>query len=510
MGTVLKLRNKINQLPLKFKLASYFWFFVVVMLVLLWIFQIVFLDSFYKSIKTNQLKDSAQRVSTYITEKNTDGIYTELYNQSDMTVYFYYVETMQVDRIYYSPVSGMIEYQVKQNYFTPPETFENYYAMAKENGGIVTNVVKENEFKVGFTEKDKNDNGFFNGKPPVERENKSEVLVCAEVLNLEVNGEAGEILFIVTSAITPVNSTVETLRKQLVIITIALLAFAVALAIYVSARIAKPIIQINKTAKELAKQNYNITFDGGGYREISELATTLNFASVELSKVDELRTELIANISHDLRTPLTMITGYAEVMKDLPGENTPENVQIIIDEAKYLSTLVTDLLDLSKLQAGVINVEKTKFCLTETIRSIFTRYAKLKEQDGYTIEFEYESDIFVQGDEIKISQVIYNLINNAINYAGEDQTVIVRQKVTDNVVRIEIEDHGKGIEKEKLEYIWDRYYKVDKTHKSAVIGTGLGLSIVKNVLNLHGAKYGVVSQVGKGSIFWFELEIDAD
>lgn len=146
--------------------------------------------------------------------------------------------------------------------------------------------------------------------------------------------------------------------------------------------------------------------------------------------------------------------------------------------------------------------------LTQSIQSVFERYNKLKEQDGYTIEFDREAQ--VEADEYKIFQVIYNLINNAINYTGKNKTVWVRQKVIGEKVRIEVTDSGEGIAPEALPYVWERYYKVDKTHKRAVMGTGLGLSIVKNILELHNADYGVESEVGQGSTFWFELEIQKE
>ena len=232
----------------------------------------------------------------------------------------------------------------------------------------------------------------------------------------------------------------------------------------------------------------------------------MNFAAKELSKADELRNELIANVSHDLRTPLTMIVGYSEVMRDIPGENSPENVQVIIDEATRLSSLVNDLLDISRLQSGTSKITRGEYNITDSIHRIISRFDKLKENEGYIITFDADEDVYINADENRLSQVIYNLITNAINYTSRDKRVNVRQKVSGDTVRIEITDNGEGIAKEDLPYIWDRYYRVDKTHKRAQMGTGLGLSIVKTVLESHGAVYGVDSTIGVGSTFWFELE----
>ena len=149
----------------------------------------------------------------------------------------------------------------------------------------------------------------------------------------------------------------------------------------------------------------------------------------------------------------------------------------------------------------------SEFNLTDRIQEVLERYNKLKEQDGYRIDFEYQEEVYVCADEFKIFQVIYNLINNAVNYTGSDKRVLVRQLVKEQIVRIEVIDSGEGISEENLPYVWDRYYKVDKTHKRAVMGTGLGLSIVKNILELHHAHYGVESIPSAGSKFWFELTV---
>jgi signal transduction histidine kinase len=264
---------------------------------------------------------------------------------------------------------------------------------------------------------------------------------------------------------------------------------------------------MNEAARHLARREYDVEFSGDGYREARQLAQTLTYASEELSKVDRLQRELIANISHDLRTPLTMITGYSEVMRDIPGENTPENVQVIIDEATHLSALVTDLLDLSRIQAGVRQLEPENFDLTETVQQTLARYDKLTRHEGYEIVFSADETVMVRADRGMILQVLYNLINNAINYCGEDRTVLVTQQQVGASVRISVTDHGDGIAPDRLEQIWDRYYKVDRVHRRAMVGTGLGLSIVKGILEQHGSMYGVESKQGEGSTFWFELPI---
>jgi signal transduction histidine kinase len=253
---------------------------------------------------------------------------------------------------------------------------------------------------------------------------------------------------------------------------------------------------MSRSAKRLAKGDYGAHFEGGGYREAEELADALNYAAEELQKNDSLQKELVANISHDLRTPLTMIKGYSEVMRDIPEENTPENVQIIIDEAERLTELVNDMLDLSKIRAGTRKPELEMFDLTESVRAVLGRYEKFTESQSFVVLFEGGENVSVMADRTMILQVVYNLVNNALNYTGEDKTVRITQSVKNGKVRISVTDSGEGIAKEDIPYIWDRYYKVDKVHKRAVVGTGLGLSIVKGILESHGATYGVESVVG--------------
>jgi signal transduction histidine kinase len=148
--------------------------------------------------------------------------------------------------------------------------------------------------------------------------------------------------------------------------------------------------------------------------------------------------------------------------------------------------------------------------LTALIRRIIDRFAQFTERDDYSIEFEDGLDVRVLADENRLSQVIYNLITNAINYTGPDKRVTVREDISGGRVRISVTDSGEGIAPEDLPHIWDRYYKVDKVHRRSAAGTGLGLSIVKNALSQHpGVDFGVESEPGKGSTFWFSMPIDS-
>ncbi len=312
----------------------------------------------------------------------------------------------------------------------------------------------------------------------------------------------------VYSTLEDIDSASLILKSQLIYIMFFVLVFACFIAYFLSKRITKPITNITKKARERGKGNYDIVFHENGTLEIDELSRTLNNTCKDMKKLDELRNDLLANVSHDLKTPLTMIKAYAEMVRDISykdKEKREKDLNVIIDEADRLNVLVNDLLDLSKLQANSEGLNLEKYDLVLEIENVLRRYDIIKKTEHYHFVFDLPEKAMVLADKNKINQVIYNLINNAINYTGEDKKVVIKVIDREKSYLVEILDTGKGIKTSDLPYIWDKYYKNEKNHKRNVVGTGIGLSIVRNILEQHKFKYGVRSKKGKGATFYFEI-----
>jgi len=461
--------------------------FTFMILALLWAVQTLFLSDIYKAIKMSELYKSADAISQSIDSEGFEQTVKDIAQKNELCVLV--LDSKGTVLASAESLNMCVIHHISY------KDHNKLFLDAENNGGEILERFRFDALK----------GTYYSVRD--EEDSLEESIILTKI----VTDETGETFIVfINSILTPVAATVKTLNMMLGVISIFLFILALLLSLLFAYSISKPLTRLTKSAEELALGNYDASFSRSSYKEVDILANTLNHASDELKKNEALKKELIANISHDLRTPLTLITGYSEAMRDLPDEITPANLQIIIDESKRLSSLVNDLLDVSKLQSGAIKLNIEQFDITQAINETTDRYQKLINQDGYDISFIHSSSCFVNADKQKILQVLYNLVNNAVTHTGDNKRVIIKQTSvmhgTLPYVRIEITDFGDGIEGDQLPHIWDRYYKVDKFHKRAEMGSGLGLSIVKSILELHQGYYGVYSTLGKGSTFWFELQ----
>lgn len=467
-----ELRLKKN-LPIRLKIWLFFMMLVCIVFILMWTFQVLLLGQFYEIMKVSSISKATKELArSYSTKSFTENLHSAAI-KNDMCIEVLNENGAEVN--YQCIFSGncMLHNGSNDIYF--------YYMDLKQNQNneICRKIYNETM--------------------------QSEMIIYGCPLYNENGNVNGYI--ITNSRLVPVESTTKILQKMTLNITIALAIIGLILSACAAENLGAPIRRLTNSARQLAQGDYTASFTGGGCEEVDDLADTLTYASHELSKTDEMQRDLIANVSHDMRTPLTMMKAYAEMIRDLSGDNPvkrEQHLNVIIEETDRLSLLVNDMLDLSKLESGTQKLELQTIDISEKLREIANRYEGLSEKMGYHIIFTGDAPYIICCDSSKIERVICNLLNNAINYTSkEDRTVYLRQINRTDCVRIEITDTGDGIEEDKIKLIFDKYYR-SENHKREVVGTGLGLSIVKAILKMHGYNYGVNSKLGEGSTFWFE------
>ncbi len=452
----------IKKNSLGVKTFSYLITFSIAILLLLYMFQIVFLKIFYERYQINNLKSVANRIITS-------------------------PETVSFEQLAY----------------------ENEMCIQIYNDNKVTsyNVLNKDCLL------NSNDKSVIKVKNKILTSSKNSII---RVINPKYDSKSiiygihysDDIYILLNTKLEDVNSTTYILRGQLIYITLIMIILSGIVSYFVGKMINKPILNITNKAKLMAIGNYEQDTNKYDIAEIDELNQVLNYARSEIKNTDELRRDLMANVSHDLKTPLTMIKAYAEMARDINNENEDkrkDNLNVIIDETDRLNVLVNDILELSRMQNSSDELNIESYDLIEELNQILKRYEIIKETENYKFITNIPEKAIVKADKKKINQVMYNLINNAINYTGDDLTIKIN--ITDCKKRflVEIIDTGKGISEEDLKFIWSKYYKNEKNHKRNIVGTGLGLSIVETILIKHKFEYGVKSKKNKGSNFYFYI-----
>lgn len=268
----------------------------------------------------------------------------------------------------------------------------------------------------------------------------------------------------------------------------------------------QPISEISGAARRIARGDYSARVSRTGQDEMGLLAQDFNRMASEVERASQMQQEILANVSHDLRTPLTLIRGYAETIRDLTGENAEkrnDQLNIIIDETSRLSSLVNSVMELSRVRSGSQRPQLVEFDMAQLCSEVAERYEAVCIQNGWTLDVQTDRECPVQADPAMLERVLHNLLGNASHHLGSDGWFGLRCIPVSGGCRVEVQDHGPGISPADLPRIFDRYYR--SRSDSGKTGTGLGLSITKAILQSHNADFGAESEPGKGATFWFVL-----
>lgn len=463
------------------KLWLYFALFTAVIFCLLWLLQTVFLQSFYNKMEIRNINNCASQIVNAQNDDNFTQTIDEIAHKNALLII---ITDFDGNVIYsadeHKPKDEGARKPPEEHQNPPDKPQDTFHGTPKGYNDFLTELSGSNENTIIMYEKENS-------------------VICGAVL------DNNNVLYI-SKPLDSIKGTVNILFRQLIWVTLASLVFSFIIAYFLSRRFSKPIKAITEQALNINNEDYQSHFEKGFCKETDELSEIIEKTSADLIKAENYRREFFANISHDLRTPLTMIKGYAEMVKDFSWQekDTRESdLDVIIKESDRLTSLVNEILEYGTLQSKTKKYDIKKCNISEIANSVINQFAALSEKNGIVINTNIENDLYVLCDTQEISRVLYNFIDNALNHTKNEITVSVYQKA--KRVCVEARDFGDGIDEESLEHIWDRYF-TKKQSKRTKTGSGLGLAISKEILSAHNALYGVISKIGEGTTFWFSLE----
>lgn len=464
---------------ISWRIAKYLFGFTIGLLAVLWIFQINLLPRIYQEYRMADVKGQIADLGDDIKNPNFSRYMVNFAREETACIRVVTAsgtETLSLDLMPYCSLHALDK-----------QDLMDLWEQAEENGGTKTEVYTMSG------------NLLYRLVPSG----------MEAILHVQVFNPPGREPFAIyyNSTISPINGMLSVLQIILKGITLAAVCIAAVMTWYISRTTVKPITQVVERVRRLKAQDYTVTFEGGGFREIDELNEVLNETGQALEQLDQMRSQIFAKAAHDLRTPLSMITAYAEAMRDIPGENTPENIQVVIDEARHLSDLVNNILVYpERPSSGAPALDFTRFDFAEMCRGIVYQHQRIKGDCGSTFSYEGPDSLWVWADKVRLGQVLYNLLSNALFHSGGATQIRLVVRREGEMVYAAVCDNGKGIPKDEQELVWEvNYSKADADGYHH----GLGLAIVRSILEQHHAQYGVESVVGQGCSFYFRFREDS-
>jgi len=325
---------------------------------------------------------------------------------------------------------------------------------------------------------------------------------------IDFHGAEGKSILYISTPLDAVGASVSILQKILALVTILSLAVGFIISWFLAKKFSKPVDTLCRKAEKLGEKDYSSAYEKGFCSELDTLNDTLDRTNDKLNISRDFQMQLLSNVSHDLRTPLTMIKGYAEMIRDISWEDSEamkDDIQVVIKEADRLNALVNEILEYSELQSDTVHRDFEEFNLSELINSSAERFEKLLSPDNVVVEKDIEGAILIKGDQNLIERALYNLMDNAVRHTGNGKRIRVALKKTDDKAVIEVRDYGDGISDEEIEHIWERYYTSRQRKGKGV--SGLGLAIVKQIVGIHNGNCYARSGQDEGCTFNIELGI---
>ena len=331
--------------------------------------------------------------------------------------------------------------------------------------------------------------------------------VITVAMPLSLRGEAVGAVF-VHKKLELINTGFLPLFHELWLAAMIASALGLVLTAYTAVRITRPLTELANAAKRLAQGDMSVKVRVYADDEIGEVSRAFNSMVDALQTMEEQRKGFVANVSHELRSPITSIAGYLQGMLDgtIPQEEHQKYMQVVYDETQRLTRLIRDLLDLSRIESGNVPMNPVDFNINELMRRVLIKYEGRLDEKNMEVEAEFADEpCMVHADMDRIEQVVSNLVDNAIKFCGQYGKLTLETRWEGDLCTVTVADDGAGIDEKDLPHVFDRFYTVDKAH-TAGKGTGLGLSIVKQILLQHGHDITVESVKGEGTRFAFQLD----
>lgn len=505
---------KNNKIAVKLFLITSVVFVIFISVTL--IFQIMFFEKYYISKKLsnfqNDLKNLSNTMSTQIINQNVAMEKFKKFDDDNNSK----TVIVNITQFNYHMINGTMQSDL--GYI--------FYAFDKKiNSTVLPLLIRE----WAITARSPYHDYILKGKNiMIKRKTINNVNYIIGAAPIVRGGSVNNVIFSMVS-LQPVGDAVKTMREFYIYIYIFALILILVLSYIYSVMIAKPLVRLKRTASKMTELDFTTKYEVKSNDEIGELGNILNFLSEKLDKtlgelrdsneklkediekerqLEIMRKEFVAGVSHELKTPLTLIGGYAEALKDNIVDQKDKDffVDVILDESKKMGFLVKDMLDLSQLETGNLKMNFEEFDIADLLNFVLMKFSKNISDKKIRLEKNFCSEsVMVKGDVMRIEQVLMNLISNAMRHVPGGGIIKIEISKENEKSVVSIENEGDKIPQDEIEKIWERFYKIDKSRSREAEGTGIGLSIVKNILLLHKSTFGVFN-TDNGVKFYFTLE----